>query len=438
MAAKKTGTRVAGKTGATPVTTSGTTSAGKPACSPAASSDSPGKVEAAIADIRAGKLIIVTDDEDRENEGDLIGAAEMMTPEMVNFMITEGRGMLCAPVSLAIAQRLGLAPMVAELRDTFRTNYTITVDAAHGVSTGVSAPDRARTINLLASQTTVPADLVQPGHVNPLIAKPGGVLQRAGHTEAAVDLARMAGLPHAGALIEILGTDGIPMRLPQLRRFALKHDLRLISIAALIEYRRRHEKLITREQVVRMPTDHGEFELYLYRSTLDGQEHLALVKGDVADGQPVLVRVHSECLTGDVFGSQRCDCGWQLDSALGRIAAEGRGVLLYMRQEGRGIGLAAKIHAYKLQEQGLDTIDANLKLGFPMDLRDYGMGAQMLHDLGIRRLRLMTNNPRKIVGLEGHSLEVTEQLPIQPVPNAHNRAYLETKRTRMGHSLSGS
>ena len=262
-------------------------------------------VEAAVADIRAGRLIIVTDDEDRENEGDLIGAAEMMTPAMVNFMITEGRGMLCAPVSREIAQRLGLDPMVAQTRDTFRTNYTITVDAAHGVTTGVSAPDRARTINLLAAESTAAADLVQPGHVNPLIAKPGGVLQRAGHTEAAVDLARMAGLRPAGALIEVLSTDGTPMRLPELRVFAAKHDLRLISIEALIEYRRRHEKLIAREQVIRMPTDHGEFDLYLYRSTVDGQEHLALVRGDVSDGQPVLVRVHSECLTGDVFGSQR-------------------------------------------------------------------------------------------------------------------------------------
>lgn len=392
-------------------------------------------VEDVIADIRNGKLVIVTDDEDRENEGDLIGAAEMITPALVNFMITEGRGMLCAPVSEEIAARLKLGPMVAQNRDTFRTNYTVTVDAARGVTTGVSAQDRAATIRILADPQSAPGDLVQPGHVNPLVARRGGVLRRAGHTEAAVDLARLAGLREAGALIEILSADGSPMRLPELRVFARKHGLKLSSIAALIEYRRRSERLVSREQVIKLPTDWGDFELYLYQSKIDGQEHLALVMGDVSSGEPVLVRVHSECLTGDVFGSQRCDCGWQLDSAMQRIAEEGRGVLLYMRQEGRGIGLSAKIHAYKLQEQGLDTVEANLKLGFPMDLRDYGIGAQMLHDLGIRKLRLMTNNPRKIVGLEGHSLEIVEQVPIQPVPNPHNTRYLDTKRLKMGHKL---
>ncbi len=392
-------------------------------------------VEDVIADIRNGKLVIVTDDEDRENEGDLIAAAEMITPALINFMITEGRGMLCAPVSEEIAARLKLGPMVAQNRDVFKTNYTVTVDAARGVTTGVSAPDRAATIRTLADPVSAPGDLVQPGHVNPLVARPGGVLRRAGHTEAAVDLARMAGLREAGALIEILSPDGNPMRLPELIPFAKKHGLKLTSIAALIEYRRRSERLVSREQVVKMPTDWGDFQLYLYRSTIDGQEHLALVMGEVGDGEPVLVRVHSECLTGDVFGSQRCDCGWQLDSALQKIAAEGRGVLLYMRQEGRGIGLTAKIHAYKLQEEGLDTVEANLKLGFPMDLRDYGIGAQMLHDLGVRKLRLMTNNPRKIVGLEGHSLEIIEQVPIQPSPNPHNTRYLDTKRLKMGHTL---
>jgi 3,4-dihydroxy 2-butanone 4-phosphate synthase / GTP cyclohydrolase II len=392
-------------------------------------------VEDIIGDIRSGKLVIITDDEDRENEGDLIGAAELMTPEMVNFMITEGRGMLCAPVSEGIAATLRLGPMVAQNRDTFRTNYTVTVDAARGVTTGVSAFDRAHTIRTLADPASTAGDLVQPGHVNPLVARPGGVLRRAGHTEAAVDLAVMAGLRPAGALIEILASDGRAMRVPELRVFADRHGLKMSSIASLIEYRRRSELLVKREQVIKLPTDYGDFGLYLYRSTIDQQEHLALVRGEVADGEPVLVRVHSECLTGDVFGSQRCDCGWQLDAAMGRIAEEGRGVLLYMRQEGRGIGLAAKIHAYKLQEEGLDTVEANERLGFPMDLRDYGMGAQMLHDLGVRKIRLMTNNPRKIVGLEGHSLEIVEQIPVKPVPNQHNRRYLETKRLKMGHVL---
>jgi len=392
-------------------------------------------IEDVVADIRAGKLVILTDDEDRENEGDLICAAEKVTPEMVNFMITEGRGMLCAPLSVDIAARLRLGPMVAQNRDNFRTNYTVTVDAAQGVGTGVSAKDRARTIQVLADEKSTPSDLVQPGHVNPLIARPGGVLRRAGHTEAAVDLARLAGLREAGVLIEVLNADGSPARLPELRVFSKKHGIRLSSIAALIEYRRRSERLVEREQVIQLPTDWGDFQLYLYQSKLDGAEHLALVMGSVDDGAPVLVRVHSECLTGDVFGSCRCDCGWQLDSAMQRIAEEGRGVLLYMRQEGRGIGLAAKIHAYKLQEQGLDTVEANLKLGFPMDLRDYGIGAQMLHDLGVRQLRLMTNNPRKIVGLEGHSLEIVEQVAIKPSANPHNKRYLDTKREKMGHVL---
>ena len=392
-------------------------------------------IEDVIADIRAGKLVLITDDEDRENEGDLICAAEKVTPELVNFMITEGRGMLCAPLSPEIAARLNLGPMVAQNRDTFRTNYTVTVDAAQGVGTGVSAQDRARTIQVLADPRSTQGDLVQPGHVNPLIARPGGVLRRAGHTEAAIDLARLAGLHEAGVLIEVLNTDGSPARLPELRVFAKKHGLRLSTIAALIAWRRRSERLVEREQVVQLPTEWGDFQLYLYQSKLDGAEHLALVMGQVDDGAPALVRVHSECLTGDVFGSCRCDCGWQLDAAMQRIAAEGRGVLLYMRQEGRGIGLTAKIHAYKLQEQGLDTVEANHKLGFAPDLRDYGIGAQMLHDLGVRKLRLMTNNPRKIVGLEGHSLEVVEQVAIKPPPNPHNTRYLDTKREKLGHNL---
>ena len=392
-------------------------------------------VEDVIAEIKAGRLVVVTDDEDRENEGDLIGAAALLTPEKVNFMITEGRGMLCAPVSQEIAERLGLGPMVARNREQFHTNYTVTIDAAKGITTGVSAPDRCHTIKLLAEADTTAADLSQPGHVNPLVARPGGVLRRAGHTEAAVDLAKLAGLPAAAAIIEILNTDGNPARLPELRVFAQKHGLKITSIAALIEYRRHLEKLVVREQVIKMPTDFGEFDLYLFRSTVDGQEHLAMVKGDVANGEPVLVRVHSECLTGDVFGSRRCDCGWQLHTAMQRISDEGRGVLLYMRQEGRGIGLAAKIHAYKLQEEGYDTVEANIKLGFPMDLRDYGMGAQMLHDIGVRKIRLMTNNPKKVVGLEGHSLEIVEQLGIISEAHPDNARYLATKREKMGHVL---
>ncbi len=392
-------------------------------------------VEEVIAEIRAGRLVVVTDDEDRENEGDLIGAASLLTPEKVNFMITEGRGMLCAPVSQEIAEKLGLGPMVARNREQFHTNYTVTVDAARGITTGVSAMDRCHTIRLLAELGTAAADLSQPGHVNPLVARPGGVLRRAGHTEAAVDLATLAGLPAAAAIIEILNGDGNPSRLPELREFAARHGLKMTSIAALIQYRRHLEKLIVREQIIKMPTNFGDFDLYLFRSTVDGQEHLAMVKGNVADGEPVLVRVHSECLTGDVFASRRCDCGWQLHNAMQRISEEGRGVLLYMRQEGRGIGLAAKIHAYKLQEEGYDTVEANIKLGFAMDLRDYGMGAQMLHDIGVRKIRLMTNNPKKVVGLEGHSLEIVEQVRIVSEPHPDNERYLSTKRVKMGHAL---
>ncbi|RYD35075.1 MAG: bifunctional 3,4-dihydroxy-2-butanone-4-phosphate synthase/GTP cyclohydrolase II [Verrucomicrobiaceae bacterium] len=392
-------------------------------------------VEEVIAEIQSGRLVVVTDDEDRENEGDLIGAASLLTAESVNFMITQGRGMLCAPVSQEIAEKMGLGPMVARNREQFHTNYTVTIDASHGITTGISARDRARTIRLLSEPDSMPSDFVQPGHISPLVARPGGVLRRAGHTEAAVDLARLAGLPAAAAIIEILSPDGMPARLPELREFAKTHGLKITSIAALIEYRRHLETLIVREQVITMPTDYGDFDLYLFRSTIDGQEHLAMVKGPVDDGEPVLVRVHSECLTGDVFGSRRCDCGWQLQNALQRISDEGRGVLLYMRQEGRGIGLAAKIHAYKLQEEGLDTVEANIKLGFPGDLRDYGMGAQMLHDIGVRKIRLMTNNPKKVVGLEGHSLEIVEQIGIIPEANPHNARYLATKREKMGHAL---
>jgi 3,4-dihydroxy 2-butanone 4-phosphate synthase/GTP cyclohydrolase II len=380
-------------------------------------------------------MVIVTDDEDRENEGDLLCAAERITPEIVNFMATHGRGLICAPLSPEIAQRLELREMVQRNKEAFSTNFTVSVDAASGISTGISAADRARTIQLLAEPKTQVGDLVQPGHIFPLIAKPGGVLRRAGHTEAAVDLARLSGLQPAGVICEIMNKKGEMARLPELITFAKKHKLRVCTIASLIRYRRDQEKLVEKEQTIQMPTDYGDFDLHLYRSKLDGETHLALTKGKIDDGEPVLVRVHSECLTGDVFGSRRCDCGTQLHLAMERIQNEGRGVLLYMRQEGRGIGLAAKIHAYKLQEQGMDTVEANLKLGFPMDLRDYGMGAQMLCDLGVKKLRLMTNNPRKVVGLQGHNLEMVEQIPIKAVPNEHNARYLDTKKKKMGHKL---
>lgn len=392
-------------------------------------------VESVLADIREGRMVIVTDDEDRENEGDLLCAAEKITPEMVNFMATNGRGLICAPLSPEIAQRLELRAMVQQNRESFSTNFTVTVDAAHGISTGISAADRAQTLCVLADPGSLATDLVQPGHIFPLIAKPGGVLRRAGHTEAAVDLATLAGLRPAGVICEIMNKNGAMARLPELMVYAKKHKLKICTIAALIQYRRDREKLVEREQTIKMPTDFGDFDLHLFRSKVDGETHLALTKGSIDDGEPVLVRVHSECLTGDVFGSRRCDCGSQLHQAMERIAKEGRGVLLYMRQEGRGIGLAAKIHAYKLQEEGLDTVEANLKLGFPMDLRDYGMGAQILFDLGVRKLRLMTNNPRKVVGLQGHKLEMVEQIPIKAVPNEHNARYLDTKKKKMGHRL---
>ncbi len=392
-------------------------------------------IEEVLADIRAGKMVIVTDDADRENEGDILCAAQCATPEIVNFMAKYGRGLICVPVAEDRALRLGLSAMVKQNRDTFSTNFTASVDAAEGVTTGISAPDRAKAIAVLANPSAKPHDLKQPGHIFPLIAKNGGVLRRAGHTEAAVDLARIAGLDPSGVICEIMSDDGTMARLPQLTEFAKEHGLKLCTIEALIRYRQEREKLVEKEQVIKMPTDYGEFDLHLYRSKLDGDNHLALVKGNVDDGEPVMVRVHSECLTGDVFGSRRCDCGSQLHTALERIEKEGRGILLYMRQEGRGIGLAAKIHAYKLQEEGLDTVEANEKLGFAMDLRDYGMGAQILFDLGVRKIRLMTNNPKKVVGLQGHKLQIVEQIPIKSEPNEHNAKYLETKRTKMGHKL---
>ncbi len=390
-------------------------------------------IDAVAADLRRGRMVIVVDDADRENEGDLILAAEHATPAAINFMARFGRGLICVAANEDRLKQLGIERMVAQNRESFKTDFQVSVDAATGITTGISAADRARTIQLMAAPTAVPEDLVQPGHVFPLRARPGGVLQRAGHTEAAVDLARLAGCRPIGVLCEILKDDGSMARLPDLVKFARKHKLKLATIEDLIKHRRTREKLVQRVETVRMPTDYGHFELHLYRATTDGQHHLALVKGDVS-GQPgVLVRVHSECLTGDVFGSRRCDCGPQLHQAMKQIAKEGRGVIVYMRQEGRGIGLGAKILAYKLQEGGLDTVEANLKLGFKMDLREYGLGAQILADLGLKTIRLLTNNPKKIVGLEGYGLEVIEQVPIRVLPNPHNARYLKTKREKLGH-----
>jgi 3,4-dihydroxy 2-butanone 4-phosphate synthase/GTP cyclohydrolase II len=392
-------------------------------------------IDDVLLEVAKGGMVIVTDDADRENEGDLVMAAEKVTAKAVNFMATYGRGLICVPVSNDRAEQLGLQRMVAQNREMYRTDFTVSVDAARGVTTGISAHDRAATIQTIANPKSASGDLVQPGHVFPLRAKDGGVLRRAGHTEAAVDLARMAGLQPAGVLCEILHDDGTMARLPELMEFRKKHCLRICTIQSLIAHRRVKEKLIEAEQIVKLPTDYGEFDLHLYRSKLDGTHHLAMVKGKISKTRPTLVRVHSECLTGDVFGSRRCDCGNQLHAALRQIAEAGSGVLVYMRQEGRGIGLAAKIHAYKLQEGGLDTVEANAKLGFATDLRDYGLGAQILFDLGVRKFRFLTNNPKKVVGLEGYGIQMVEQVPIRSEANPHNAKYLETKRVKMGHLL---
>lgn len=392
-------------------------------------------IESVIADIRKGKMVIVVDDADRENEGDLIMAAQHVTPAAINFMAKHGRGLICAPTTSERLQQLGIERMVRQNREVFRTDFQVSVDAARGIGSGISAADRAKTIDVMASPTAVPDDLVQPGHVFPLRAKSGGVLQRAGHTEAAVDLTVLAGCRPIGVICEIMKDDGTMARLPALQKFAKKHRLKLCTIADLIEYRRTREKLVERIEVVKLPTDYGEFDLYLYRSKTDGQHHLALVRGDVAGRKGVLVRVHSECLTGDVFGSRRCDCGPQLHQAMRQVAEAGRGVIVYMRQEGRGIGLAPKIKAYKLQEQGYDTVEANQKLGYGMDLREYGLGAQILVDLGLKTIRLLTNNPKKLVGLVGYGLEIVEQVPIKVTPNPHNARYLKTKQQKMGHLL---
>ncbi|MFB8122366.1 bifunctional 3,4-dihydroxy-2-butanone-4-phosphate synthase/GTP cyclohydrolase II [Streptomyces bacillaris] len=397
-------------------------------------------VEQAIRDIAAGRPVVVVDDEDRENEGDLVIAAEMATPEIVAFMMSECRGLICAPMESDELERLELPQMVADNTESMQTAFTVSVDAsaAHGVTTGISAADRATTLRMLAGGVAGPADFVRPGHIFPLRARSGGVLVRNGHTEAAVDLARLAGLRPAGAIVEIAGEDGTMLRLPELVPFARKHGLTIISIEDLIAYRRSAEPTVRREAATRLPTAFGDFTAYGYRSTLDGVEHVALVHGDVTEGggEDVLVRIHSECLTGDIFQSQRCDCGPQLHASMRRITEEGRGVVVYLRgHEGRGIGLLSKLRAYELQERGVDTLDANLELGLPADARDYAAGAQILQDLGVRSLRLMTNNPEKTDAVLRHGLAVTGREPMPVQAGEHNLRYLRTKRDRMGHDL---
>ena len=392
-------------------------------------------IEEAIEEIRAGRMVVVCDAEDRENEGDLTMAAQFTTPEAINFMAKEGRGLICLALTPERCDELGLDLMAAKNESPFETAFTVSVEAREGVTTGISAHDRAHTIQVAIDPRSTPDDLVQPGHIFPLKAKRGGVLERTGQTEAAVDLARLAGLSAAGVICEIMNDDGTMARVPDLVRYCERHGLKMVTVADLIAYRRRHDKLIERVVEARLPTDFGDFNVVGFRSLVDEKHHVAMVKGEVAGEDEVLVRVHSECLTGDVFHSQRCDCGQQLEDALRRIEDEGRGVLLYLAQEGRGIGLLNKLKAYKLQEQGLDTVDANLELGLPADLRDYGIGAQILVDLGLSSIRLLTNNPKKIVGLEGYGLRVTDQLPIHHRPTEHNRDYLRAKRDRMGHLL---
>ncbi len=392
-------------------------------------------IESVIEEIRQGRPVIVVDDEDRENEGDLIVAAEAATPEIINFMVRFCRGLVCLPCTGERLVALGIQPMVDDNRDSFRTDFQVTVDAAKGITTGISAADRARTIQVMVDDSSKAGDLVQPGHIFPLRAKSGGVLQRAGHTEAAIDMLRLAGLKPVGVICEIMNDDGTMARLPQLLEFAQKHQLKIGTVQDLIEYRRHREKLVSRVETVDLPTDFGKFDLHLYKSLIEGTEHLALVKGDISKEESVLVRVHSECLTGDVFGSHRCDCGSQLHEAMKRISEAGAGVILYMRQEGRGIGLAAKIQAYKLQENGFDTVQANEELGFAPDMREYGMGAQILVDLGVKNIRLLTNNPKKVIGLQGYGMSIVEQVPLRITPKPENELYLKTKREKMGHLL---
>ena len=392
-------------------------------------------IEEAVEDLRQGKMVVVVDDENRENEGDLTIAAQFVTPETINFMTKEGRGLICLALTAERCDELGLDLMAAKNESAFETAFTVSIEAREGVTTGISAHDRARTIQVAIDPQTAPRELVQPGHVFPLKARAGGVLERVGQTEAAVDLTRIAGLIPAGVICEIMNDDGSMARVPDLALYCEHHALRMITVADLVAYRRRHEKLVDRVVSTKLPTTFGDFVAIGYRSLVDNKHHVALVKGDVEGAEDVLVRVHSECLTGDVFHSLRCDCGEQLESALSMIEREGRGVLLYLSQEGRGIGLLNKLRAYKLQEEGLDTVDANLRLGLPADLRDYGIGAQILVDLGLTSIRILTNNPKKISGLAGYGLSVTDQLPIEHVPNQHNEAYLRAKRDKLGHTL---
>ncbi len=393
-------------------------------------------IDEIIADIKTGKMVIIADDESRENEGDLIFAAQFVTPEKINFMMRYARGLICVPLTDQRLGALGLWDMVNGMEDSMKTAFTVSVDARLGITTGISAHDRARTIEILANPSSKRSDLVTPGHIFPLRAKQGGVLQRAGHTEAAVDLARMAELEPVSVICEIVNDDGTMARRDDLIQFAKKFDLKIGSIKTLIEYRSRNEKLISKISEAKIPTEHGEWDIRLYRSTIDGMEHVALVKS-VVNETPTMVRVHSECFTSEVLGSLRCDCKDQLHAAMAMIEKEGRGVLLYIRQEGRGIGLSNKLKAYQLQDAGLDTVEANEKLGFKPDLRDYGTGAQILKDLGLSKIRLLTNNPRKIVGLEGHGLHVVERIPLEMPNHEHNRRYLQTKKDKLGHLLEG-
>jgi len=392
-------------------------------------------IEEAIEDIRQGKLVVVVDAADRENEGDLTIAAQFATPEAVNFMTKEGRGLICLCLTERRCDDLGLRQMTDRNETPYGTAFTVSVEAREGVTTGISAPDRSRTIQVAIDPSSTPDDLVQPGHVFPLRARDGGVLVRAGQTEAAVDLARLAGLIPAGVVCEIMNEDGTMARVPDLIPYCERHGLKLVTVADLIAYRRRHERMVERTTSVRLPTTYGDFTAVAFRESLTGKHHVALVKGEVDGAENVLVRVHSECLTGDVFHSLRCDCGEQLDHALARIASEERGVLLYMAQEGRGIGLLNKLKAYELQESGLDTVEANLELGFAPDMRDYGIGNQILADLGLTTVRILTNNPKKIIGIEGFGVQVVEQVPIETTPTAENARYLATKRDKLGHKL---
>ncbi len=392
-------------------------------------------VEEALEDFKAGKFVIVVDDEDRENEGDLIMAAELVTPEAVNYMLRNGRGVLCAPITNERCRELELEHQVQSNTSMLGTPFTVTIDKLEGCTTGVSCQDRAATIRALADPTSRPETFGRPGHINPLYAQDRGVLARAGHTEAAVDLARLCGLQPAACLIEILNEDGTMARMPELQVFAKREGLRIITIKDLIAYRLKHETLVERGEEVEMPTEHGSFRLIPFRQKSNGLEHVALIKGEWKEGEPLLVRVHSSCMTGDIFGSRRCDCGEQLHKAMEEIDREGKGVLLYLNQEGRGIGLMAKIAAYKLQEEGYDTVDANVHLGYDPDQRDYGVGAQILRQLGVTKMRLLTNNPVKRVGLEAYGLEIVENVPIETTPNPYNERYLHTKQERMGHTL---